>query len=64
MTLFIACLLIAGFSFPGWLYPIAVILWVGQAYGDMLVQHTTMDRVVSEYAAKTAEIFRKQANGE
>jgi len=64
MTLFIACLLIAGFSFPGWLYPTAVILWVGQAYCNMIAKHTTMERVVGEYAAKTAEIFRKQANGE
>ena len=63
MTLFIACLLIAGFSFPGWLHAIAAVLWVGRTYYTMIQRTVTIERVVNEYAAKTAEIFKAQADG-
>lgn len=30
MTLFIACLLIYALNLPWWLYPIALVIWIGR----------------------------------
>lgn len=32
MTLFISCLIIGGLGMPGWLYPVAVVLWLARLF--------------------------------